>query len=96
MAEGERGDVVGTRLVVKMAGLERRVEADLGDGYGWVMDLIDGVGHGIVRGYHVLAFEAAAVDAGCEGAGPVPWGGESVVAALKLREPLFRWTAAVG
>lgn len=96
LTEGEWGDVVGTWLVVKVAGLEWRVEADFGDGYRWVLDLIDGVGDGAVRGYHVLAFEAAAVDAGCEGAGSVPWGGEGVVAALELREPLFRWTAAVG
>lgn len=36
----------------------------------------------------MLAFQAATIDAGGEGAGSVPWRGEGVVAAFELGEGL--------
>lgn len=96
LAEGERRDVVWAWLVVQVAGLERGVKADFRDGDGWVGELVDWVRNGVVGGYHVLAFEAAAVDAGCEGAGSVPRRGEGVVTAFELGGTGFCWAAAVG
>lgn len=64
--------------------MEGGVEAELGDGHGGIDVAFSGWSVSARPGYHVFAFETAAVDAAGEGAGAVPRRVEDVVAALKL------------
>ncbi len=59
-------------MVVEVGGLERRVEAELGDGHGGIDIAFSGWCVSGRPGNHMLAFEAASVDAAGEGAGAIP------------------------
>lgn len=72
-------------MEVKVGGLERRVEPDLGHGHGWIGLLVSLYWELASRPWnHVLAFQTAAIDAAGEGAGTIPRGVEDIVPALQL------------
>ena len=64
----------GVRLVMEMVRLEGCVEAYFSSCHGWVRRHVLGVGTSRrVHGYHMFAFQTAAVDSRRECTDAIPW-----------------------
>lgn len=80
--------MVRVRLVMEMSWLKWCVEANLSYRDGWVGGVFHCTSGRNGHGDHMLAFQAAAVDARGERAGSIPWRSERIVAAFQLGKSL--------
>lgn len=80
--------MVWVGLVMEVSWLEWRIEANLSYCDSRVGCALHSTTRGNWHGDHMLAFQAAAVDAGGERAGSIPWRGKRIVAAFEFGEGL--------